>query len=582
MLISDESRVFLENSTRYAKSIPKFWRSAGICLAFFFLAGLCTLLVPYVLTKGLGSFADKEPLLALGYCAAFFAVRLVQDALSAYAKKTKADGASLANQTTLARLYRKVLEYPLRTVDAEKRTGQLLQKLVDTWRIGDSFYEVFVISIGLILQTAITLMVIGYFSTSVGIICASLFFVSLWIGFGFTRQLNDYTERALGQLAALGGVMHEGIASIIPIKSMGAVDAYLSQIDSESHALVATEFERNRSSATIQLSTTLSNSGLQILALGYIFYQGMSDYLGIPETIALAYLSIRVFGVSRSLAISMQEARRCQVLFSRMYALLDHPVEGSDQTGDVRLRLQSAPRISFRNLCFGYGKNLLFHGFDLEIAAGERIAIVGKSGAGKSSLLKLLLGLYQPKSGSICIDDMRLTQLDLQYFRSRIGLILQGQAAFPGTVRDNLLFGHPEPISDDRLWKALEKAALVEKVSKSKEGLDQWVKGSLWSGGENQRLMLARALARDAQLMIFDEPTSALDTETERFIRQSLSECARDSTQIIVAHRLETVMQSDRIVVLDNGAIKEAGTHSELQALKGAYYSYYRNSTLGA
>jgi ATP-binding cassette subfamily B protein len=213
------------------------------------------------------------------------------------------------------------------------------------------------------------------------------------------------------------------------------------------------------------------------------------------------------------------------------------------------------------------------------VKRGETIAFVGPSGSGKSTLVKLLVGLYSPAQGKLCINDSDSTFINKTELRAQLGLVSQESQLFSGTLRENLLFVKPDA-RDEEMTLALQKAAANSLLQRASKGLDTQIGegGIKVSGGEKQRISIARALLRDPHLLIFDEATSALDSLTEKEITQTVREIStqRDRINIIIAHRLSTIMHADRIYVLEKGKMTESGSHDELLALKGLYYAMWR------
>jgi ATP-binding cassette subfamily C protein len=231
--------------------------------------------------------------------------------------------------------------------------------------------------------------------------------------------------------------------------------------------------------------------------------------------------------------------------------------------------------IEVRGLCFGYNEERVLDHLDLSIRPGEKVAIVGASGGGKSTLVQLLLGLYSPQSGTILFGGARLEEIGLETVREHVAIVLQHPALFNDTVRANLSMGRER--SDEACWQALEIAQLDAAIRAFPLGLDSVVgrSGVRLSGGQRQRLAIARMVLADPKVVILDEATSALDAATEYNLHQALNRFLSGRTTLIIAHRLSAVKQADRVLVFDGGRIAEDGDHQQLIADGGLYARLY-------
>lgn len=258
--------------------------------------------------------------------------------------------------------------------------------------------------------------------------------------------------------------------------------------------------------------------------------------------------------------------------------LMQKPVEKRPENSIELGKLLSLrfDNVVFRHKTAGYNA---IDGISFQVALGQTIAFVGPSGSGKSTLVKLLVGLYTPVSGDIYFNETPATQIRYNPLRRQIGFVTQDTQLYAGTIRDNLLLVKPSATHED-INEALRKASALALVAKASHGLDTLLgeNGMKLSGGEKQRLSIARALLRNPQLLIFDEATSALDSLTEEEISATIRDIsgARQQMTILIAHRLSTVMHADVIYVLEKGQISESGSHDQLLGQKGLYYSMWR------
>jgi ATP-binding cassette subfamily B protein len=245
------------------------------------------------------------------------------------------------------------------------------------------------------------------------------------------------------------------------------------------------------------------------------------------------------------------------------------------------LPLGPVRELAFQDVVFRHKTahhNAIDH-ISFNVRSGETIAFVGPSGSGKTTLMKLLVGLYRPHEGRIVYNGLDETSIDFEDLRRQIGFVTQDTQLFAGTIKENLLFVNPTATDED-VMAALQKASCLPLLSRAEKGVDTMIgEGGLkLSGGEKQRLSIARALLRKPRLLIFDEATSALDSLTEEDITRTIREVSShgDQVTILIAHRLSTIMHADRIYVLEKGEVEETGTHSDLLAARGLYYAMWR------
>ena len=265
------------------------------------------------------------------------------------------------------------------------------------------------------------------------------------------------------------------------------------------------------------------------------------------------------------------------VAMERLGDVLDLEVEQKPEDLASRVILPDLHGdISLENVYFRYGGNetpYVLENISFEMKAGQMVAIVGQSGSGKTTLAKLLVGFYPPTDGRIMVDGYDLSAIDMEYYRSRIGYVMQSNLLFSGTIAENIAAGEENP-DRRRILEAAQMSDAHGFISGMPLGYETVVgeRGMGLSGGQIQRLCIARALYRDPRLLIFDEATSALDTQSESNILHNMKDILKGRTAVVIAHRLSTIMQADKILVLYQGAIVEEGSHEELVARQGMYY----------
>ncbi len=318
-------------------------------------------------------------------------------------------------------------------------------------------------------------------------------------------------------------------------------------------------------------------------AIVAVLWQGgrlvLAGELTAGTLVAFLLYAVTIAGAITSLAGFWGNIQEAAGAAGRVFDLVDHPTELPEVAAPLPLPRPLAGRVRFAGVHFRYEADQPFvlKGIDLELRAGERVALVGSSGAGKSTLAALVPRFFDASLGQVSIDGIDVREVALGDLRSRIGLVPQEPMLFAGTVRDNLLYGDPDA-SEDEIIDAARRAHAHEFVMGFPDGYDQLVgeRGVTLSGGQRQRLAIARVFLKRPPILILDEASSSLDAESEHLVQDALDKLMEGRTTLVIAHRLSTVIRSDRIVVLDEGVIEDAGTHTELLERSPVYTRLYR------
>jgi ATP-binding cassette subfamily B protein len=372
----------------------------------------------------------------------------------------------------------------------------------------------------------------------------------------------------------LNSQLSNNLSGIATIKSFTAEPYELERIRDQS------ERYRTSNREAIRLSSAFVPLIRMLIMLGFIAILVFGGNLALDGAIEVGAYSVLVFITQRllwpltRLGDTLDLYQRAMASIDRIFDLLD--TEQRIESGSVPLETDQVQGvIAFEDVCFEYedseGQSVL-HNLDLEIQAGETVGIVGPTGAGKSTLVKLLLRFYEVTEGRITLDGVNLQDLQLTDLRKAVGFVSQDVFLFYGTVRENIVYGTFEA-SDEEIIRAAQVAEAHEFIQELPQGYQTIVgeRGQKLSGGQRQRISLARAVLKNPPVLILDEATSSVDNETEAMIQRSLERITVGRTTLVIAHRLSTVVNADRIFVLDHGCLCEQGTHRELRKKDGVY-----------
>ncbi|MDM7960244.1 MAG: ABC transporter ATP-binding protein [Synechococcus sp. WH 8007] len=399
----------------------------------------------------------------------------------------------------------------------------------------------------------------------------------LWGSLHFQKRLQPRYREVRERSGDLASRLANNLGGMLTIKSYAA-----EQWESERLCEQSRAYQRSNSKA-IRLSAAfipLIRFAILFAFLAILVIGGLQAWRGAIDVGTysfLVFITQRLLWPLTSLGRTLDDYQRAMASTQRVLDLVDTPI--AIPSGDRPLPRQSVRgQIRFEGVNFGYsGRELLLRDFDLEIPAGSTLGIVGATGSGKSTIVKLLLRLYELQSGTIRLDGQPVQTLELGDLRKAIGLVSQEVFLFHGTVAENIAYG-----SFDASRAAIERAAQLAEASRFIEALPQGYetvvgeRGQRLSGGQRQRIALARAILKNPPVLILDEATAAVDNETEAAIQRSLDRITAERTTLVIAHRLSTVRHADRIVVMDQGRIVESGSHEELIAAGGAYVNLWR------
>lgn len=461
----------------------------------------------------------------------------------------------------------------------ESRSGttlSILQKVkTDTERFVNSFINILfssLIGVGFLLWYSINKnwMLIPVFFVGVLVLGALTGLLSKKIK-SLQRSINRQTN-------ALAGVITESLRNIELVKSLGLTFAEIKRLKEQTldiFRLEMTKAERVSTLTFLQANTlNLLKQSILFILLWLIFHQVLTT----GELIAMQFISTSIFVPLQGLGNMILQYREVHASIQNFDTLMHKPVEKRPASAVDIGPLKS---LSFSDVIFKH-KTASFHAIDgvsFDIEVGQTVAFVGPSGSGKSTLVKLLVGLYTPQSGKILFNGVDSATLRYNPLRRQIGFVSQDTQLYSTTIKENLRFVAPSA-TDAQISEALAKASALGLIARASHGIDTLLgeNGMKLSGGEKQRISIARALLRSPKLLIFDEATSALDSLTEQEITRTIQAISEDRQQmtLLIAHRLSTVMHADVIYVLEKGKISEKGTHQALLERKGLYFALWR------
>ena len=425
-----------------------------------------------------------------------------------------------------------------------------------------------------LLQVATTVIVVGgimfYIAPEVAILAIIPVPIIVIGSFMFQRRIGERYTRVREEVADLNSLLNNNLSGITTIKSFTAEEREIERVRA------ASETYREANQSAIRLSASFVPLIRMAILFAFTANMLVGGWMALDGRLSIGAYSVIVFITQRllwpltRLGQTFDLYQRAMASTARVLDLLDTDIGIVE--GDVSIERVSGD-IEFLDLGFSYqGREPVYKGLSLKINSGETLGIVGSTGAGKTTLMSLLMRLHDPQSGSVKLDGIDVRDLTLECLRGSIALVSQNTTLFPGSVRDNILYGKPNA-TEEEILNSANIAEAMEFIRTLPDGWETEVgeDGHRLSGGQRQRLAIARAVLKDAPILVLDEATSNVDNETEAALQRSIEKLSKNRTTIIIAHRLSTVRNADRIAVLDSGGITEMGSHDELIQLSGLY-----------
>ena len=559
-----------------------------VCLALLLAAiniGF-SLLDPYITGRIVDSFIEKKSVLSrhdfvwgvLGLVGMGVGAAMV----SRIAKNFQDYFTSIIVQKVGAQMYADGLKHSLELpyqVFEDQRSGEtlgILQKVrLDSEKFITSFISILFVSL-------IGMVFVIVYSVTVSYKVTLIYFLAIpiisFVSWFLSRKIKVIQRAIVGETTALAGSTTESLRNIELVKSLGLASQEIERLNKTTYKILGLELRKVkyvRSMSFVQGTTVNLVRSIMVVVLLVLIFE---NTISAGQYFSFLFYSFFLFGPLQELGNVILSWREAEVSLGNFKKILNTPV---DKKPENPKKLEKIRALEFSDLSFRHltGKTNALNEINFKVKDGETIAFVGPSGSGKTTLVKLLVGLYQPVVGEVLYNDISSREIDLDQLREKIGFVTQDTQLFSGTIRENLQFVRPGA-TDEECLRVMEQAACQTLLARADKGLDTVIGegGVKVSGGEKQRLSIARALLRRPDILVFDEATSSLDSLTEEEITATIRDVSEltNHITILIAHRLSTIRHADRIYVLEKGHIIEQGGHSELLAEKGLYYAMWR------
>jgi ATP-binding cassette, subfamily B, bacterial len=470
------------------------------------------------------------------------------------------------------------LELPY-SVFEDQRSGETLGRLQ---KVRTDVERLISTAINVLFTSLVGIIFVMTYAFSVHWLIAPVYFLTVpvlgLLSSVLSRRIKAIQKVIVAETTALAGSTTESLRNIELVKSLGLGQQEIDRLNGTTRKILKLELKKVRYLRSLSFIQGTSVNFLRTSIMFLMLYLIYTRAITVGQFFSLFIYSFFIFGPLQELGNIINIYRETEASLNVYEQILAIPKETKPEnpTPMHDLRTLAFERVSFQHQS---ASSPAVSDISFRMERGETIAFVGPSGAGKTTLVKLLVGLYRPRSGEIYYDGIPGDQIDLDGLRARIGFVTQDTQLFSGTIRENLLFVRPSA-SDDECLDVLRKAACDSLLARAAQGLDTVIGegGVKVSGGEKQRLSIARALLRHPHLLVFDEATSSLDSLTEEGIVETIRDVATTSgaMTVLIAHRLSTILHADRIYVLERGRIVETGAHQQLLDEKGLYHAMWR------
>ncbi len=470
------------------------------------------------------------------------------------------------------------LELPYQVFE-DQRSGETLGKLQ---KVRSDVERLIAAFINIVFTTIVGVLFVMIYAFTVHWIIAPIYLLTVpllaTLSSVISKKIKVIQKTIVKETTALAGATTESLRNIELVKSLGLAQQEIERLNSTTGKILKLELKKVKYLRSLSFIQGTAVNALRTGILGLMLYLIFAQEISFGQFFSLWIYSFFIFGPLQELGNVINVYREAEVSLKNFQDILDTPKEPKPAHPEAIGPIET---LSFQNVSFKHqsASTNALNDISFTTRRGETIAFVGPSGSGKTTLVKLLVGLYYPQTGSVLYNNVSAGKVDLDKLRERIGFVTQDTQLFSGSIRENLRFVNPNA-TDAECLSVLEKAACQGLLARADKGLDTVIGegGVKVSGGEKQRLSIARALLRRPNFLVFDEATSSLDSLTEEEISETIRDVSmrKDLITILIAHRLSTILHADTIYVLERGHIIESGKHQELLDLKGLYYAMWR------
>jgi ATP-binding cassette subfamily B protein len=470
------------------------------------------------------------------------------------------------------RYFAHLLTLPQRYFDAEQ-SGKILNRLNRSIDQISGFTQAFSNNfLQFIFTTVISLIVIYVYSWPVGLMLTALYPIFIWLTTRTSGKWREYQTTINGEVDAATGRFAEAIGQIKVVKSFGRESGELRLFKSRYQKAVETTWPQSRLWHGQDIKRKLALNIIFLAVYGYICIMAARGEYSLGTMVLLLQYAALIRMPIFSISFIVDQSQRAVANTRDYFAAMDEVAETDDARRGKKL-VSTHGQVKLTEVIFGYEvKNPILRGVSFTLEPGTKAALVGESGEGKTTIANLLLGLYVPQKGTIEIDGQDVTKVTLASLHDTTAVVFQEPALFSGTVRENIAYGKPGA-SDSEIIGAAKAANADEFIDKFEEGYDTEIgeRGLKLSGGQKQRIAIARALLKDAPILILDEATSSLDSRSEHLVQEALEHLMQGRTTLIIAHRLSTIQSVDTVITLRSGKVDEQGPPAKLAKTGGIY-----------